>query len=84
MADTLYKIVRFKFDEPNEVVRTGLTREEAEAHCSREDTRGDGWFDGFDVQNPTDEELQQRAEKDATLLDAARTLDRLIGGGDAA
>jgi hypothetical protein len=44
-----YKIVRYKQHEPNEVLRTGVTLEEAQAHCQRADTRGDGWFDGYTV-----------------------------------
>jgi hypothetical protein len=44
-----YKIIRFRFDEVNEVIETGLSLEEAQAHCRREDTHGDGWFDGYDV-----------------------------------
>ena len=43
-----YKIVRFRFKGGNEVIATGLTLEEAQEHCSREDTHGDGWFDGYD------------------------------------
>jgi hypothetical protein len=46
MEDT-YCIVRFKFDGDNEVVRTGLTLDEAQEHCNDPDTRGDGWFDGY-------------------------------------
>lgn len=45
-----YKVIRFyrDFDRPNKVVLTGLTLEEAQSHCRREDTRGDDWFDGYD------------------------------------
>jgi hypothetical protein len=43
-----YKIVRFQFDAENETIRRGLTLEEAQAHCRREDTHGDGWFDGYE------------------------------------
>jgi len=43
-----YKIIRFFFKGENEVIKTGLTLEEAQEHCSREDTHGDGWFDGYD------------------------------------
>lgn len=50
MAD-LYKIVRFYFKKPSRVIKRGLTLEEAQAHCSREDTHGDGWFDGYDNDN---------------------------------
>lgn len=52
---TTYKVRRFYRDDDErngEVVATGLTLEEAQAHCSRDDTRGDGvdgpWFDGYD------------------------------------
>jgi hypothetical protein len=44
---TTYKIVRFRMNGNNETIKTGLTLEEAQAHCSREDTHGDGWFDGY-------------------------------------
>ena len=47
-----YKIVRFCFDENDpqnkSVIKTGLSLAEAQAHCEREDTHGDGWFDGYD------------------------------------
>lgn len=49
-----YKIVRFRFQGENEVIETGLTLEEAQEHCNREDTSGgstdDGtaWFDGYE------------------------------------
>lgn len=44
-----YKIIRFRQDgEDREVVKWGLTLEEAQEHCRREDTHGDGWFDGYE------------------------------------
>lgn len=43
-----YKIIRFRFKGEKEVIKTGLTLEEAQAHCEREDTHGDGWFDGYE------------------------------------
>ena len=45
-----YKIVRLKAHsyEPTEVIRTGLTLEEAQEHCKRDDTHGPGWFDGYE------------------------------------
>lgn len=57
-AGTTYKILRFyQDDRPTEVIATGLTLEEAQAHCRREDTRdgasvdaggsGAAWFDGY-------------------------------------
>jgi len=48
-----YKITRFKREGKNRTIKTGLTLEEAQKHCSREDTHkldenGDPvWFDGF-------------------------------------
>ena len=52
-----YKIIRFRFKEGNRVIKTGLTLEQAQEHCSREDTHEiapDGnvlWFDGYtDIQ----------------------------------
>jgi hypothetical protein len=48
---TTYRVVRFYRDtwlEPREVIDTGLTLDEAQAHCRREDTRGDDWFDGYE------------------------------------
>lgn len=49
-----FRIVRFhEGDAPGEskVIETGLTLEEAQAHCNRPDTRGIDesglWFDGY-------------------------------------
>ncbi len=43
-----YEIVRFyQDDRPSEVQDTGLTLEEAQAHCKLEASHGPGWFDGF-------------------------------------
>lgn len=44
----MYCIVRFFFDGTPEVMEIDLTLEEAQAHCQRDDTRGEGWFDGYD------------------------------------
>ena len=49
MPDKTYKIVRF-FQDTNkeaEVIVRGLTLDQAQAHCNREDTHGEGWFDGY-------------------------------------
>ena len=47
MKDT-YKIVRFYQDgRDRKTIKEGLTLEEAQAHCEREDTHGVGWFDGY-------------------------------------
>jgi len=46
---TTYCIRRFYRDigEAAQVMRTGLTLEQAQAHCKDPSTAGDGWFDGF-------------------------------------
>ena len=52
-----YRIVRFFGDDrPTETIVRGLTLEQAKAHCNRDDSRGDCWFDGF-TREPTDAEL---------------------------
>jgi hypothetical protein len=47
----IYCIVRFYRDQrdinPTEVIDTGLTLDEAQAHCQCDDTHGDGWFDEY-------------------------------------
>ena len=46
-----YKIVRFHRDMDSQVVARGLTLEEAQAHCRRDDTKGNGWFDGYEQES---------------------------------
>lgn len=46
-----YKIVRIyrpDLDRPSRVVKRGLSLAEAQEHCRRDDTHGDGWFDGYE------------------------------------
>lgn len=44
-----YRIIRsYRGDRKSHTIRNGLTLTEAKAHCRRPDTRGDGWFDGYD------------------------------------
>lgn len=51
---TTYCIKRFRFKGPSTVIATGLTLEEAQAHCEDPSTEGkasDGtvdWFDGYE------------------------------------
>jgi hypothetical protein len=43
-----YKIVRFFQDNRDtEIIAEGLSLAEAQAHCQRDDTQGEGWFDGY-------------------------------------
>ena len=44
---TTYKIIRFRQGEETITIQTGLTLEEAQANCQDDETRGDGWFDGY-------------------------------------
>ena len=48
-----YKVIRMyrDWDRPSKVVLTGLSLAEAQAHCRRDDTRGDGWFDGYEEES---------------------------------
>ena len=44
----MYKIIRFFRDSDiQEVIKEGLTLQEAQDHCQRDDTEGEGWFDGY-------------------------------------
>lgn len=38
------KVIRFRRDADNIVIDRGLTLDEAQAWCQRDDTHGDGWF----------------------------------------
>jgi hypothetical protein len=40
----MYVIVRFFRDGPSQVIKSGLTLEEAREHCNDPSTEGDGWF----------------------------------------
>lgn len=43
-----YQLVRFKIHNNKEVLAKGLPLEVVQSHCNREDTHGDGWFDGYE------------------------------------
>jgi len=45
-----YKILRFAVHKDTEVIKRGLTLEEAKEHCNRADTRGKTWFDGYEME----------------------------------
>jgi hypothetical protein len=49
----MYIIIRFYANGKRRIMDTGLTLEEAQAHCSRPDTSGKTrsgvrWFDGYE------------------------------------
>tara|TARA_R100000781_G_scaffold33754_1_gene24486 strand:- start:1301 stop:1456 length:156 start_codon:yes stop_codon:yes gene_type:complete len=51
----MYKIVRFYKDsdhpDNHKIIKTGLSEEEAQEHCQRDDTHKAGvWFDGYTEQ----------------------------------
>ena len=46
-----YKIIRFRFKGNNRTVKTGLTLEQAQAHCNDTKSSGNGWFDGYTEEN---------------------------------
>lgn len=50
--DKTYSIIRFyrDWDDPRnrEVIETGLTLEEAQAHCKDPSTSTNEWFDGYE------------------------------------
>lgn len=44
----MYCTIRFHQSGHNSLIDHGLTLEQAQAHCQRDDTRGETWFDGYD------------------------------------
>tara|TARA_R100000234_G_scaffold114270_1_gene89305 strand:+ start:660 stop:869 length:210 start_codon:yes stop_codon:yes gene_type:complete len=55
-----YNIIKFyREGKPSEIVKRGLSLDEAKEYCNRPDTAGDGWFCGFQwyhPDNPHDDE----------------------------
>lgn len=61
MPEKTYKIIRFHFQGENHVIERGLSLAEAQAHCNREDTHGEGWFDGYDEEEAETTSVLDRA-----------------------
>lgn len=90
-----YKVIRmYQGDHPTETIETGLTLEEAQAHCSDPETSSStattaeasertdkfgAWFDGY-------EDEDRNPAEDAAWADRAREamtkVEALIGSGD--
>ena len=50
MSIIMYKIIRFTFDDnhpDHKVIKTGLTKEEAQEHCRYVNKDNRVWFDGY-------------------------------------
>jgi len=47
-APRCYRIIRFYRKGGKRTIRNNVTETEAQAHCGRDDTKGPGWFDGYD------------------------------------
>ena len=42
-----YMIMRFRMTKNNICIRRGLTLEQAQEWCNREEAQGDDWFDDY-------------------------------------
>lgn len=71
------KIIRFRQNGPNKVIKKGLTLEEAQAHCHREDTHGKGWFDGYEDEDE-DRDFAAEAARTAELRSAVDSINALL------
>ena len=49
-----YSIIRHRYAGPSEVVKVRVSLAEAQEHCNRADTHGEGWFDGYKETLPRD------------------------------
>ena len=45
----IYRIIRYRHaNRSHRTIRSNVTLTEAQAHCRRPDTKGEGWFDGYE------------------------------------
>lgn len=48
-APRCFRVIRFyRSGGKPRTIRNSMTEAEAQAWCSRDDTKGEGWFDGYD------------------------------------
>lgn len=71
------KIIRFNRDSANEVIKTGLTLEEAQEHCRREDTHGEGWFDGYEDED-VDRDFIEEEKQELVLREGVKMVNRFF------
>ncbi len=77
--DGTYEIRRFRADRPYEVIEEGLTLADARAHCQRDDTHGDDWFDGYADVSPVGQ--AEAAAGDAAAREWIERVRVLEAGG---
>jgi hypothetical protein len=65
-AEGEYSIIRFYPNAPSKIMSSGWTREEARAHCNREYTHGDEWFDGYTLSEFVSSKKQQEIHRTMT------------------
>jgi len=56
-----YKIIRFRSNGGTRTILGGLTLDEAQQHCRSPETKGDGWFDGYEIE--TEQEQRRRIRR---------------------
>jgi hypothetical protein len=44
----IYRIRRYRYSAGSRTLRSNVTLTEAQSHCSNPNTKGNGWFDGYD------------------------------------
>jgi hypothetical protein len=48
MTYSIIRIFHPSLNRPSRIIKSGLTLEEAQAHCQDPRTSTDNWFDGFE------------------------------------
>ena len=48
MTYRIVRLIKGDYRPTKKVIATGLTEAEAQEHCSRKDTHGEGWFDAYE------------------------------------
>jgi len=56
----MFKIIRFRQNGPQRVIKRGLTLEEAQRHTRNPATHGKGWFDGYTKDTGYDQRINKK------------------------